>query len=304
MNERSFDLFELELFQAVAKAGSLSAASVLIDLPISSISRRIKHLEDRAKVKLFERKPTGLDLTEAGHYLVKRCDVILAEFDTTFSNLNQHSSMPSGRIVVHCPPGSFTYVFPEFLRLFQQKYPDIELDIISTLGNVSFSDERIDVFLHPGELPDTNVIAKPLIVTQLDYFASPGYIAEHGLPRSPDELKKHKFILFSPFVKAPGNWGFSKEKPLITGKAQLVSDDFQLCIQEIKAGSGVGILPVQFVVSAVKKQELVPLFNGEYQRNHPSYVVIPSRGYVPEKLKIFVDELSAYAKGLEHKVVV
>jgi DNA-binding transcriptional LysR family regulator len=299
MNERSFDLFELELFQAVAKAGSLSAASNLIDLPISSISRRIKHLEDRAKVKLFQRKSTGLELTEAGEYLFQRCDVILSEFDSTFSNLNQQSTAPSGRVVVHCPPGSFTNVFPTFLRSFQQKYPLIEIDVITALSNVNFTDERIDVFLHPGELANTNVIAKPLITTQLDYFASPDYIAQNGLPRSPEELKKHKFILFSPFVKSPSNWGFTKENPLTIGRTKLVCDDFQLCIQEVKAGSGVGVLPVQFVTEEIKNQLLVPLFNGEYQRNHPSYVVIPSQGYIPKKLKIFVEELSHYAKAIE-----
>ncbi len=293
MDNRSFDLFDLELFQTVVKAGSLSAAATLIDLPLSTVSRRIKHLEDRAKSRLFERTSRGLNLTEAGDILLKSSELILQEFDNVFSKLNEHNTVIAGRVVVHCPPSTFTHLFTNFLPLFNLQYPEIELDIVTSLTDVCFIDERIDIFLHTGILPDSTMIARHLFDSEIDYYASEDYIKKYGMP-SIENIKEHKFICFSPFMKNPSVWGFSDEKPLFAYKPSIISDDFLLCSQQVKAGVGIGVLPKAMFINKHTNDGLIALFDKNYRRILPAYAVLSSKRYVPNKVKAFVEFFTEY----------
>jgi DNA-binding transcriptional LysR family regulator len=295
MDNRSFDIFDLQLFQTVAKAGSLSAAADLIDLPLSTVSRRIKQLEDRAHSRLFERTNRGLILTEAGDYLLTSSDIILKEFDLAFSHLDEHNTVTSGRIVVRTPPSTFTHLFPTFLTEFNQQYSDIDLDIVTSVSDICFTDERIDVFLHPGPVPDKKVIAKHLFDTKFDYFASRQYVEQYGMPTL-ENIKQHKIICFAPFVRHPQFWGINQDNPILRNKPYIISDDFLLCSQQICAGLGIGILPDKIFANNTPPDNLVALFHGKYRRIQPSYAVVSSKRYLPNKVKVFVESFAEHVQ--------
>ena len=186
---------DLRLFVSVVDNGSFTRAAEQEDLPTSTVSRRLRKLEDNLGVRLLERTTRKVHVTELGEEFYERCLRILEEVDDTRSRLQQKQDQPSGRLRVYAPT-EFTRVhFQDIIPAFAQACPDITLELFTIDGGHNVVDSRVDVMIHIEEPQDSSYIGRVLCTATTNYYASAAYLEKFGTPQKPEDLRHHECIV-------------------------------------------------------------------------------------------------------------
>ncbi len=288
-------LDDLALFLATIEQASISAASQVLDIPKSTLSRRLRDLEDDLGVRLLERNTRNLYLTEAGEQLRQRGEVILADIEDTRQSLSSHQHSPTGRLCIAAPSDFFGMHFQHVLTGFVDKYPDIELELYSGAGQLDMLKGRVDVLLHVDAPNDSSFIARPITRCVANYYASPGYLQQHGEPSHPSELEQHRCIIENPNPTAVvSRWTFREhgQTEELRINPSHSADSSYMCALLVRAGQGISLLPNFVCREWLDSGELVTLFGDQQQISHHFYAIYASRRHVPTRVQVFLDYLS------------
>lgn len=199
---------EMEVFVLAAELKSFSAAGRKLKLSPSAVSKLVTRLEDRLGTRLVVRSTRTLQLTPEGETYLARASRILAEIaDTEEIVSGGGRALPRGALSVNASVGfGERYILPltgEFLRLF----PEVQLDVTLTDDTVDLIRERVDIAIRHGPLRDSSLMARKLGQSPQVVIASPDYIAERGMPKTPADLDLHNCINFN-FRRAVEGWPF------------------------------------------------------------------------------------------------
>lgn len=179
------DLNATKLFIAVVQAGSFTAASDRLNIPISTLFRKLNELEQSLGVQLLERSKKGVRPTYKGQQFFEqtRPGLELLE-DAKEAVKSEHKLAGKLRISV---PSDFT-IWWELLHAFQQRYPDIKVFCHSSERVVDLYEDGIDVALRLGELHTEDVIAKRIMNIEAWFVATPELAERFGHPQTLAEL--------------------------------------------------------------------------------------------------------------------
>lgn len=181
---------EMEAFVQIVERGGFSAAARHLCMTPSAISKLVLRLEARLGVQLVHRSTRKLQLTAEGNAFYERSVLVLADMLDAERGAAAGAA-PRGRVSLNSslPVGLSVLLplVPDFLAL----YPEVTLDIALTDRVVDLMDERTDVAVRWGELPDSGLVARRLGDTALAIVGSPDYLARHGTPRSVAALAQH-----------------------------------------------------------------------------------------------------------------
>ncbi len=286
-------LEDLRLFVSVVENGSFTRAAEQEDLPTSTVSRRLRRLEDDLGVRLLERTTRRMQLTELGEEFYRRSLHILEEVDYTRSMLLQKQESPSGRLRIYAPV-EFTRVhFQEIIPAFAECYPDIKLELFTSDGSQDLVHSRIDVLIHIEEPEDSTYIGKKIAVATTNYYASIDYLAIHSEPEQPEDLLDHECIVEAFTRDHYDHWIFPEghEQKEVAVRARYVIDSTYMCERFVERGLGISMLPDYICREGLKSGRLKKLFQGRYEIQHNIYALYPSRRYVPSKVKVFLEFL-------------
>ncbi|MEO7432054.1 MAG: LysR substrate-binding domain-containing protein [Dokdonella sp.] len=190
----SSDLNDTLIFVKVVEHGSFIAAARALRLPKTSVSRKVQELETRLGAQLLHRTTRKLGLTEAGTIYFDHCQQIAQRLDEAESAVGQLQGGPRGWLRFTAPYSvGITWIAP-LLGEFHARYPDLRIESVLTNDAVDLIDTGIDVGLRVGNLPDSNMVARRLAVFRTQVYASPLYLARHGEPSHPDQLKDHRTL--------------------------------------------------------------------------------------------------------------
>lgn len=193
----------LKTFLEVANSGSFSRAAVKLGISKASASKHVATLEARFNVRLFNRSTRSVTLTDAGRLLQLRSTPLMEMVESTQSELQAHGSHPSGRLRVAGLHGLVQTDFPGLLSEFLTLYPEVHIDL--QLGNrvVDLVEEGVDIALRFGRIGDENLIVRRLQRVELTLCATPGYWAKRGMPKTPDDMRRHDVLTYSLSAGAP-----------------------------------------------------------------------------------------------------
>ncbi len=285
------DLNDIFVFSRVVEAGSFTGAGKLLDLPTSSISRRVSRLEERLGVLLLQRTTRAHSLTDAGRIFYEHVRRVTDDIEDAERAVTELQSEPSGTLRITAPADMGRMAMPlvaEFLAL----YPKVKLECLFTQRVVNLVDEGFDVAIRPGSLPDSTLIARKLLDSVGNgIFASPDYLANRGVPTTIDDLADHLAVGFASQPN-PEKWRLSGPagEREVTMNVSLVLNDFGSLIAAVEAGVGLAIIPA--MLSAVSEG------HGRIQHILPDWVapasgavwlVYPSRRHLPAKVAVFAD---------------
>lgn len=184
-------LKDMALFVEVVKAKGFRNAADVLDMPNSTLSRRISQLEKSIGLRLLHRTTRRIELTEAGQIYFERCKRIVDEARLAHEQLGEMLAQPSGVLRVSLPVDfAVTYLAPLIVE-FASLYPGITFDFDLTPRRVDLVSEPFDVAIRMGESADSQLIARMLATLTPRLYASPGYLARSGEPRTPDDLANH-----------------------------------------------------------------------------------------------------------------
>src|SRR5262249_6392599 len=192
---------------AAVEAGSLSAASRKLGMPLATVSRKVSELEAHLRTKLINRTSRRLTLTDAGRSYVAGCKRILEDLEEIERAAAGEYVLPRGDLVITAPiVFGRLHLLPVVVE-FLKTYPDIDIRILLVDHVMNLHHEAVDVAVRIGTLPDSGLIATRVGTIRQVICGSPDYFATKGTPKSPDELRHHDCVT-SDGLMSPAGWKF------------------------------------------------------------------------------------------------
>jgi DNA-binding transcriptional LysR family regulator len=262
--------------------GSFSAAARDLGTSPSAVSKAVAQLEDRYGVLLLRRTTRSLQVTLEGDVLYERGRHILAELDAADSELRE-SKGPRGTLRVTAPVDLGRHWLTPLLPMFSATHPNvrIELDLSDRILDL----DNFDVAIRLGERATPDTVRKKLGPTMATICASSVYLAAHGTPHAPAELRHHNCMHF---LRDSGQmWPIGDSLVEVRGSLAISNNDALLSM----ALAGVGIVRIPDFIAAqhLKAGHLTQLFADLATPSATAYALYPERRHVAPRVRAFVD---------------
>jgi DNA-binding transcriptional LysR family regulator len=184
-------------FAAVIDTGSFSAAAARLGQTPSGVSRTISRLERQLGMTLMHRTTRRLDLTEEGTWLLGRARALLADLANTEAEASARRSQPAGLVRVNAATPALDHLLAPLVPAFMDAYPLVQLELAGGETVVDLIEERADLAIRIGPLPDSTLNARRLGASRLRLLAAPAYLARHGRPQDVAALARHRLLGFT-----------------------------------------------------------------------------------------------------------
>lgn len=328
------DPAQLLVFAKVVEGGSLTAAARALEMPKSTVSRRLAELEARLGARLLQRTTRALRLTEAGRAYHEHAQRVVEALEAAEAAVHELSAAPKGRLRVTVPL-DFAPLGPVLAR-FMARYPDIELEVVCADRVVDLVDEGFDVAIRAGALGDSRLVARSLGALHSIVVASPRYLEALGgrvdIPRAraprdavrpsraratrrrtpsasrgsvtpggagPEVLAGLDGLVFGAGA-ARSTWTLTDgtRAVQVRPRVRCVVNDFDLLHAAARDGVGVAMLPSFRCAEDLAQGRLVHLLPAWGSPATPIHAVYPSAQHLAPKLRVLLDHLHAEAPSL------
>ncbi|WP_394824495.1 LysR substrate-binding domain-containing protein [Pendulispora albinea] len=288
----------LEVLAAVANAKSFVHASEALGLTQSGVSRAIARLEARVGVRLFDRTPRSVELTEEGRRFYAQVMPLYTGIEEAVNEAGSARKAPRGRLRVNTDSAAVRLLLAPRMGAFLRAQPEVSIELVVRDRLPDLIAEGFDVAVRFGDPEPSSAIARRLLETRILTCAAPAYLARHGKPKHPRELAhgRRECILFrDPTTGRPFSWEFHRG-----GRILRVPVSGQFTVNDLATGlfmctEGFGI--AQFfelgLDDLLRSGALVELFPNWAEERFPVYVFHPSRHLPSAKVRAFVDFLVA-----------
>ena len=299
-NQQSL-LDDRQVFVAVVRHGSFTAAARELELTTAAVSRRVKALEARLGVRLLNRTTRRLSLTDAGQQYYEDMSRLLLELQQTEERIAGLASEPSGSLRITAPLSFGMRYLGEVIANFHASYPAIRIELIldDTLRDIVSS--GYDAAIRIGKLQDSTLVALRLGSFRQLVCASPEYLARHGEPRTPQELADHECLHYTN-LESPRDWLFeSGGKPLrVRTSGSFGANNGDVLCDAALHGMGIVYLPAFIADRYLQDGRLVTIL-GKYMDSTPleMFALYPTRSFMPAALKLFLQALSESCSSRE-----
>lgn len=290
------DLNDLLYFAKVVEFGGFMAASRMLGIPKSRLSRRVAELEERLGVRLLQRTTRRLALTEVGSSYYQHCQAMLAEAEAADDAIARISAEPRGLIRVSCPELLAKTLLGPILPRFMQRHPQVRVMLEASNRRVDLIEDNIDVALRVrNTLEDSsNLVVRKLGVSQVVLVASPSFMQQHSMPLTPQELVSMPALTMSR-PDGRGQWQLLDQAghhySLNIESPRLMTDDLLVLLEAAIAGLGVAALPLMVCDEALRQgklMHLLPEFNSPWGILHAAFT---SRRGLSPAVRAFIDFL-------------
>jgi DNA-binding transcriptional LysR family regulator len=287
----------MSLAVSIAEAGSLSAASRKLGMPVPTVSRKLSELEARLKTRLFHRSSRRLSLTDAGRAYVDACRRILDDVDEAEREAAGEYRAPTGDMTVTSPWGVGHLHLVPLACEFQKAYPDIGLRLLMTDRVLNPNEMSIDVSIRIGPLPDSSLIATRVGSVRVVACASPDYLAARGRPLTPADLVRHDCITIDE-SGVPRSWALMQGGQEIAApiRSRLTVNTSEAAVEAAVAGSGVTRV-MSYKMEAARLSGALALVLEDFEKAPlPVHILYAERKPMPLKLRVFLDWLTPRLK--------
>jgi len=284
---------EIELFVQVAELGSLSRAAEALQLSNAAASRHLAALEERLAARLVQRNTRRLYLTDVGEAFYRRCKPLLAELREAESAVNETAIKPTGLLRVTASLPFSMIVLAPLLPEFHDRYPDLRVEIVVSNRYTDLLESGIDVAIRNREFEnDSAITVRRLAETKRVPAASPQYLQRHGTPRTPDELARHRMLIYN-LANQPHQLKFTRQGMVTTLPVQglLESNDPQVIRAAALKHLGILVLPMYIIHEDVVAGRMVPVLREWELPRLTINIAYPTRRHLPAKVRCFVDFL-------------
>ena len=202
-------LLGMRVFARVAELGSFARAADAMDLSRAMASAYVAQLEKHLGTRLLHRTTRRVSVSPEGVVYLDRCKRILSELQAADDELKLARARPQGKLRVDVPVVFGKHLLLPALPRFTARYPEIALEVRFNDRYVDLQAERVDVACRVGPVRDPDLIARKVTTSRFVICAAPAYLARAGLPRTPEELRKHRLIGYLRNDSArPSEWQF------------------------------------------------------------------------------------------------
>ncbi|MCC6137712.1 MAG: LysR family transcriptional regulator, partial [Bdellovibrionaceae bacterium] len=192
-------LNDILAFVAVGRLGSFTKAAHSLGVPKSYVSRKVSELEERLKLRLIERTTRTVLLTQDGTQYFAVCEKALSDIEDIEKSFEHGKQTPSGRLRLTCPVEFGPIVTAQLCEKFLYKYPEIQLEVLSTNTVLDLVKDKVDVAIRPLQLADPSMMSLQLGSLEWALYASPQWVHSNSQSLSKiDSLHELDIIAFNP----------------------------------------------------------------------------------------------------------
>jgi len=290
------DLNEIQYFRHVAELGSFSEASRQMGIPKSTLSRKVSELEKRLGISLFRRTTRQVQLTEVGQDYLRICKEALQKLENAESIASQSETKAQGTLRIAAPLEIASSYLASVSRDFLEANPEIDIEFLLDDRIVDLIEEKVDLAVRAGFLPDSSLKAHRLGFSEFQLYASPAYLKRFGEPKHPRELEKHRCLVFTNLHKDKVWALFTKDgsKQRVHLKNVVLSNQLGMVKTLAVQGAGIALIPVFLGAEGEQKKELVRILKNWGTDREPVHAVYPVQPYMPLRTRLFLDFLKVH----------
>jgi DNA-binding transcriptional LysR family regulator len=288
------DLFRI--FARVVEQASFTRAADTLGIARSSVSAAVQELEGRVGARLLYRTTRKVSPTQDGVAFYERCQRVIADVEDTENLFRHTSALPSGKLRIDVPGRIGRLIVAPALPGFLDDYPEIDIDLGVTDRAVNLVEDSVDCVLRVGSLGDSGLIARPIGRLPLINVASPAYLALHGTPHTPDDLRDHRAINYaSPSSGRVEDWEWLENGTLhrMQMRGRVTVNSAEAYIACCLAGLGLIQIPAYDVRGHLEAGELVEIMPHHRAEPMPMALLYPHRQHLSRRLQVFADWLEA-----------
>lgn len=293
------DLNCVQMFVKVVQTGSFSKAGLELNVPKSTVSKKVAELEEYLQATLLRRTTRSLQLTEPGRIFFEQSSRSLADLKAAEVSTQATSQEPSGLLRVTAVADFATQVISPILAGFIKKYPKITLELVQTDKVLDLVNDNIDIAVRIGKLTDSNLKSRKLGVHRYQLLASPSYLKSAPPLKSPTDLVNHQCLVFAPKPEfLTWNLKGGSYKASIDVKPKFLSSSASAVRTLAMEGAGIALLPVPTCLEAIDSGKLkivLPSWGLEEANVHFVYQKLV---YTPPKVTAFLDYVGERIKPL------
>lgn len=253
------NLNDLYVFVHVVDHGGFAAAARQIDLPKSTLSKRVAELEKTLGVRLIHRTSRSFVPTEIGRDFYRHAAAMLIEAEAAENLVKGRLAEPSGLVRITCSVPTAQISLANLLPTVAQTYPKVELELHTTDRFVDIIQEGFDIAVrdHFRPLPDSDLVQRTIGSDPVYLVASPGYLEEYGVPANPEDISDHKGLLIS---RTAEKWTLANEKGDVVEVQPIrnfAADESTVLLRTASAGLGITCLPQKVCQKELDRGELI-----------------------------------------------
>lgn len=280
------DLLALADFNLVARHGGFGRAARASGRPKATLSRRVSELESDLDLRLFERGPRAVKLTQEGRALFERTGSLLAELDETAAAIASGGDRPRGRLRISAPLLFSQTAMGKLTAAFALKYPDVRLEVTTEDRSVDMIDEGYDLVIRVNPDPDETLVGRILMRDRLVVVASPALRRPMGDAAVPTVVRGASDLDSGWDVTAQSRNYRIKTDPVLRLSSLIMIRD------AVRAGVGAARLPVSLVSHDLAAGKLVHWGDVDGP-DIVLWALYPSRRLLSARVAAFLDCLKA-----------
>lgn len=288
-------LSTLEVFNAIAREGSMSAAAQALGIKRSTVSHQLKTLEDQLGTALFMRTTRAINLTEAGRALRRASLPAFEQLADGLKSARAAGHSARGELKLAAPEIAYHLVLRNRLKSFQDKYPEIKLELSLTDALSDILQEGLHAGFRLGGLVAPDMIARPVTAALTSaVVASPTYLAQYGRPQQPSDLLDHNCLGYrfqSAGQLAPWAFAGPEGEQTVTAPGSLSVNSVPVTLEMATQGLGIAYSFREICQEALARGDLVEILS-DYRVAMPGlniYFPQEYRRFLP--LRLFIEHL-------------
>jgi DNA-binding transcriptional LysR family regulator len=284
------DLNSLMLFYEVAKSGSLASACERLQVPRSTLSRRLLQLEKEMGTLLLKKNTRKLAPTDIGLGILEHCERILSESNAVTEKISRMQTDLQGTLRIAIPNEFGTAWLGKAVSEFAVRYPELQVEIEVSDRVIDLINESVDVSISFGRPKASRITQRRLGSVSSGIYASPEYIARHGLPSSLDEIRSHDCIV-TDMQRRQGVWLFrgQNRNHSVGTNGRIRVNNIRLARELAIGGSGLGLLPHIMCSKYVASRQLVRVLPSWDSPALHVVALFLSRTRIPNKTRVLLD---------------
>jgi DNA-binding transcriptional LysR family regulator len=281
----------MRVFMRVVELSSFSVAGRQLGMSAAAVTRSVGMLEAHLNMRLLNRSTRSLSLTETGRLYLDGCRAVIEKFDEVESELLRATRNPSGTLRIAAPtPFASTELAPLF-RAYRVANPRVEFEVTAYDTQIDMIEGGFDIcFATDRQAINASLVSRKLIAVREAAVASPGYLAQRGIPLTPAQLARHDLLALSEQSRI---WEFAGPEGVerVSATGPLSATGYTMVRSAALADMGIALLPYSFVADDVARGALKTLLSPYDVTSglRAVSIVYSGRNYLTTKIRNFID---------------
>ena len=286
------NLQQMVILAAIGHEQNFTRAADRLGISKSQVSKQIRYLEERLGCQLVQRSTRTVALTEIGLQYADYGQQLVDTVNEAEAMVAGYRNEIKGVLRIGIAQSFGNIHITSALAEFQKSNPELELEISLFDHRPNLLEEGFDCWIAIHEHPPEGMVARKLANCEFVVVASPGYIALHGTPETPGDLRRHNCITYQSRERKYVNWAFSRDgvQQSIRVRGNYRIDNAPAVLDAAVSSLGIAYLSTYLMTDEIETNKLIQLLpEWKTTVDLPIYAVYPRRKYLAPKVRCFID---------------